>query len=108
MNEEHIKKLLASMKCGICGQPYAEQNIHVLGHRDELWFLGILCPACRSQSLVAAVIKEGELPEVCAELSDDELTRFSQGEVVGGDDVLDMHDFLKEFDGDFSALFSWR
>ena len=106
MNEELIKKLIANMKCGICGQLYAESNIHILGHRDDLWFLGIFCPACHSQGLVAAVIKEGELPEVYAELSDEELTKFSQGEAVEANDVLDMHEFLKEFDGNFSAFFS--
>lgn len=108
MNEELIRKLLATIECGTCGQPYDEQDIYVLGHRDDLWFLGILCPACHSQSLVAATVKGGELAEVYAELTEEDLAESSQGETVRADDVLDMHDFLREFDGDFAALFTGR
>ncbi|HEX78395.1 MAG TPA: hypothetical protein G4O03_08355 [Dehalococcoidia bacterium] len=108
MDENLVKKLMSRIKCGLCGKPYAMENIQILGHRDDLWFVGMFCTACRSHGLVAAVIREGQFPEVYSELSDEELKRFSQGEVVGANDVLEMHDFLKGFDGDFSRLFSRR
>ena len=76
----------------------------VLGHDDDVWFVSAYCPTCSSHSLVAAVIKEGPLPDFITDLTDDEFDRFSETEEVTADDVLDIHSFLKEFDGDFSSL----
>ena len=76
----------------------------VLGHDDDVWFVSAYCPTCSSHSLVAAVIKEGPLPDFITDLTDDDFDRFSETEEVTADDVLDIHSFLKEFDGDFSSL----
>jgi len=106
MDEKLIKKLMATMKCGVCGQRYEGNNIRILGHRDDLWFLSVYCSACRSQGLVAAVIKEGESFEVVTDLTAEEYAKFSEVDVVDADDVLDIHHFLEEFDGDFLHIFS--
>ena len=105
MEGKFIRQLLSTMKCGICGQRYEASNIQVLGHRDDLWFLGVYCSTCRSQGLVAAVIKEGRLPELVTDLTEEEFSKFSRIDSVGVDDMLDLHNFLKDFDGDFSQLF---
>jgi hypothetical protein len=102
MDDKFIKKLLSNMKCSVCGKHYEPSNINVLGHREDLWFISVFCPSCKSQGLVAAVVKEGKAPEVITDLRDGEESRFSVA--VDSDDVLDMHSFLKEFDGDFGAL----
>ena len=106
MEEGLIKKLMASIKCSVCGQRYEVDNINVLGHQEDLWFLSVSCPACHTRCLVAAVIKEDRIPEVTADLAKAELDRFRNVSRVTTDDVLDMHNFLKGFDGDFSRLFS--
>ena len=105
MDEKFIKKLLSNMKCGICGHPYDEGNVHIMGHRDDLWFLSVHCLSCKSHGLVAAVIKEGESSEEVVELSEVDIEKFSDSAPIDSDDVLDMHTFLKEFSGDFSTLF---
>ncbi len=38
-------------------------------------------------------------------LTEDESERFAQMKPVSGDEVLDVHEFLREFDGDFKTLF---
>ena len=106
MEESLIKKLMASMKCGVCGQHYEVDNIEVLGHEEDLWFLRVLCVACHTQYLAAAVIKEGKAPEVITDLTEAELDKFRNMGRLNADEVLDMHNFLKGFDGDFSHLFS--
>ena len=108
MEDGLIKKVMASMKCGVCGQRYELDNISVLGHQEDLWFLRVFCSACRTQYLVAAVIKEGKAPEVVTDLNEAELSRFKNAGGLAADEVLDMHNFLKDFDGDFSRLFSQR
>ncbi len=106
MDEGLIKRLIANIKCGICGQLYEGGNVRILGHRDDLWFLSVFCSACRSQGLVAAVIKEGQLPQLITDLTEAEQAKFRELEPVDADDLLDLHKFLREFDGDFAHLFT--
>ena len=108
MEEGLIKRLMSSIKCGVCGQRYEVDDINVLGHQEDLWFLSALCPACHTRCLVAAVIREGKVPELITDLSEAELDRFRNAVQLTADEMLDMHNFLKDFDGDFSRLFSQR
>ena len=103
MKERLIKRLMASMKCESCGQHYEVYNIDVLGHREDLWFLRVHCSACHTQCLVAAIVKESRMSEVVTDLSEIELDEFKDN-VIEIDDVLNMHNFLKDFDGNFSRL----
>jgi hypothetical protein len=103
MEERLIKRLMASMKCESCGQHYEVYNVDVLGHREDLWFLRVHCSACHTQCLVAAIVKESRMSEVVTDLSEFELDEFKDN-VIEIDDVLNMHNFLKDFDGNFSRL----
>jgi len=103
-----IKKLMASIKCGVCGSHYEIGNIEVLGREDNLWFLGVWCADCHTQYLAVVVIKEGKTPEVITDLTEAELDKFRNMDRFTADEVLDMHNFLKDFDGDFSYLFNQR
>jgi len=106
MEEKLIKKFMTSIKCGVCGQRYEVDNIKVLGHQEDLWFLSVSCSACQAQCLVAAVIKESKTTEVTTDLTEAEWDKFKKMDKLTADEVLDMHSFLKGFDGDFSRLFS--
>ena len=106
MEETFIKRLVTSIKCAVCGQHYEVDNINVLGHHENLWFLKTRCSACHTQCLVAAVIKENKPPEVITDLTEAELDRFKNMGVITANEVLDIHNFLEDFSGDFSQLFS--
>jgi len=105
MKENRIKRLVASIKCSSCGQNYEISDIDVLGHSEDLWFLRVLCTACKNQCLVAAIIGAEKVPVAVTDLTEAEINKFAGADVVGADDVLRMHSFLKEFDGDFACLF---
>jgi hypothetical protein len=106
VNESDIKKVMASTKCSSCAQRYEIENIEVLGHHEDMWFMSVFCVACRAQYLVTAVIDEEGAPETVTDLSAAEVEKFRNAESLKVDEVLDMHRFLKKFDGDFSRLFS--
>ena len=108
MEEKLIKRFMTSIKCSVCGQHYEVDNVRVLGHQEDLWFLSVCCSACQTQSLVAAVIKEGKAPKVTTDLTEAELDKFKEMEKLTADEALDIHSFLKDFDGDFSRLFSQK
>jgi len=106
VNESIIKKLMSSIKCAVCGQRYEEDGIKILGHQEDLWLLRVSCPVCHTQCLAAAVIKEDKAPQVITDLTGVEQEKFTSVDRLTADEVLDMHNFLKNFDGDFSLLFS--
>jgi hypothetical protein len=106
MDERFIKRLMASIKCGVCGQPYKKANIKVIGHQEDFWFLNVHCSTCQSHALVAAVVREDTAPEIVTDLTEKEYASFSQANAVESDDVLEIHQFLESFEGDFSLLFS--
>lgn len=107
-NEGIIKRLMSSVKCPVCGQRYEEAGIKILGHQEELWFLAVSCSACHTRCLVAAVIKEDVAPEIITDLTEAELEKFRNIDGLAADEMLDMHNFLKNFHGDFSRLFSHK
>ncbi len=107
MEERLVKRLMASMKCDSCGQRYEMYDIDVIGHREDLWFLRVCCSACHTHCLVAAVIRGDRMPEVITDLTEAELDKFRDN-VIEADDVLNVYNFLKDFDGDFSQLFSQK
>jgi len=108
VEEATIKQLMTSAKCSGCGQRYEIDNIEVLGHHDDLWFMSVFCMACRAHYLVAAVVDEETAGEIVTDLSVAELKKFRDADGLKADEVLDMHNFLKEFDGNFSRLFNRR
>jgi len=108
MEEKLIKRFMTSIKCSVCQQRYEIDNVKVLGHQEDLWFLSVFCPTCQTQCLVAAVIKEGKAPKAITDLTETELDKFKKMDKLTADEVLDMHSFLKGFDGDFSRLFSQK
>ena len=106
MEETVIKRLMASTKCAACGRRYEVDNVSVLGHQEDLWVLRVLCLFCHTQCLVAVVVEEKRMPEIIIDLTEAELRRFRDVGILTADDVLDMRNFLSDFDGDFSQLFS--
>lgn len=104
MKENVIKKLMTSMKCDACGQHYEMYDVDIIGHREDMWFLKVRCSVCQTQNLVAAVVREGKMPETPS--SGAERTDRHDREALTADDVLSMRLFLADFDGNFSELFN--
>lgn len=106
MEESLIKKLMTSIKCTVCGKCYEAEHVAVLGNQEDLWFLKALCPSCRSEFIVAVVVQEGGEPNPITDLSEAELDRLNNAGELTADDMLDMRNYLKNFDGNFSRLFN--
>ncbi|MDO8568859.1 MAG: hypothetical protein Q7R57_09135 [Dehalococcoidales bacterium] len=94
---------MSSITCSSCGQRYESIHIDVLGHNEDTWFLQIRCSSCSTESLVAAIIKQEQVKNSIGS-SDAEPEKSDSSVPVDADDVLDMHDFLSDFDGDFSRV----
>lgn len=97
-----VLKLLARLRCSECGTPF-ELHDFVLQHHDkDTWMLAVECRQCsESTHVVIAVQYEPAAPEAANELTVDEVQTLASRPPITTDDLLDMHEFLQEFDGDF-------
>ena len=121
-SEVQIKRIVLNrmQRCVVCHREFEPDDIHVLSRKPDIWTMLVECTECHARNFVAAVLNDGDPQE--AQLA---LRRLSQaaleaaaddepaiepeapprGEPVTAGDVVDMHEFLKTFDGDFRALF---
>lgn len=105
IEENLIRKLVASIKCGSCGQLYDESRIDIIERNDELWFIKVVCSSCHVACMVAAIIREEKQPKLITDLTEAEIEKFGGIKHIDEDDLLDMHHFLKDFDGDLTDVF---
>ncbi|MFA5317009.1 MAG: hypothetical protein WC369_06285 [Dehalococcoidales bacterium] len=102
---EVVKDLMTRVRCHHCGEHFQTPDIKVIGHDDNMWFLKVSCQACSKVSLTVVFVSELAQPQI-SEIAGVEEIKFRQYPVASGDDLLDMHSFLKDFDGDFTRIFS--
>ena len=119
-SEKQIKRIVLRRmeRCSVCHHVFEPDDIHVLSRKPDLWMMVVECDECHARNFVAAVLNDGDPSE--AQLA---LRRLSEGadapapemieaaakpgpDAINVDDVLDMHEFLETFDGDFSRLFT--
>jgi hypothetical protein len=116
--DQIIRVLLQQARCTDCDCAYRVEDVHVLRQSNErVWDLAAVCHRCYTMSLIRAVVQapgsralpsiraRGLAISVATELTMAERKRFACLSPVGSDDVLDLHDFLEDFDGDFRGLF---
>ncbi len=118
MPDLQIKRIVLDRmeRCSVCHHSFVPDDIHVISRKSDMWMMVVECSECRGRNFVAAVLNDGDPSEAqlalrrLSERGDRiELpaTTSSSGEsAVSVDDVLDMHEFLRGFDGDFRHLFA--
>lgn len=109
-NEFDVRRTVVSVleQCSNCQHQYSLDDARVIERQGELWVLSVRCSHCEAQAYVAAVVDGdgAEVDEVTGSVDDNfEIVTDSP---VTVDDVLDLHQFLETFDGDFAALFNRR
>jgi len=119
-SEKQIKRIVLNRmeRCSVCHQEFGSDDINVVSRRADMWMMVVTCTECHSRNFVAAVLGDGDPDE--AQLALRKLSESGQagldapelaeagvpeGGPVSIDDVIDMHEFLAGFDGDFARLF---
>jgi hypothetical protein len=90
---DHLRALPDGVTCTVCEDRVPADRIRVVARREDLAFLQIDCPACRSTTLgfIAADTGLADGPR-------------SAGPPITTDDILDMHEFLARWHGDLETL----
>ena len=122
-SEVQIKRIVLDRmeRCGICHRDFGPDDIHVISRKPDLWTMLVECEECHARNFVAAVLNDGDPQEAqlalrrlsesaLKQVRDEsepaiELEAPPSGEQVTAGDVVDMHEFLQEFEGDFQGLF---
>ena len=111
-------------RCSVCHRNFSQDDVHILNRQPDMWTMMVECTDCHSRNFVAALMNDGDPGEArlaLRELSDtvaqelhpaepaiDPADTLPPGAPVTPGDVLDMHEFLDAFDGDFKQLFQQR
>ncbi len=116
-SDKLIKRIVLNRmeRCSVCHHGFEPEDIHVLSRKADMWMMVVECTECHARNFVAAVLGDGDpseaqlalrrLSEGYAEAEADEPAAGERGAPVSVDDVVDMHEFLRDFDGDFQRLF---
>ena len=89
---DHLRALPDGLACAVCEERVPAVDVRVVASREDVAFLRMDCPACRSTTLG---IVQAETGLADAPRADPPIT---------ADDVLDMHEFLSRWHGDLETL----
>jgi hypothetical protein len=117
-SEKQIKRIVLDRmeRCSVCHRGFEPDDVHVLSRKSDMWMLMVSCGECQARNFVAAVIGDGDAEEAQLALRrlGEEHVRARTGIEPEDDgapgepvsvDVIEIHQFLQGFDGDFKALF---
>lgn len=94
-----IRNIRETIPCPTCHKKLEENTIHMIGTVfNESFFLSH-CHDCKHDMMIHVTFRGKERTHRS-------LRTNSTMKLVNQDDILDMHNFLKEFNGDFVSLFS--
>jgi hypothetical protein len=120
--DKQIKRIVLDRmeRCSVCHRGFEPDDVHVLSRKSDMWMLMVSCGECQARNFVAAVIGDGDAEEAqlaLRRLGEEHIrtsreieteTPYEPQDPVSIDDVLEIHEFLQGFDGDFQALFRGR
>ena len=102
---EWLDGVFGTVRCANCGATYGRDSIALVGNRDEYWFVRCSCQSCGTQGLGVVIVKnvaEGPPSErIGAPVPSDGADELR----MRVDDVLEAHEFLRDYVGDAHGLF---
>ena len=113
---EFIRDRARFYNCPVCGRSLKGCDVQVLSHEEERFHLQVTCAQCQVTFIVVLAIAGGAVEEIeegaahlegepAAELASSELVGAAQApEPISVDEILDLHLYLKNFQGTLKEL----
>src|ERR1051326_9168243 len=100
---EFIRDRARFYNCPVCGRSLKGCDVQVLSHEDERFHLQVTCAQCQVTFIVVLAIAGAavEEPETAAE---DAPAEPVAAEPITTDEILDLHLYLKSFQGTLREL----
>ncbi len=104
---KHLKKEIA---CHTCKKKFANENMQVISTYQNEALLQMNCFHCSNQLLVHVAIvnqqqEKGSLKDTNIKTSTEQAPEYAYHGEISKNEILDMHNFLNQFNGDFKELF---
>jgi hypothetical protein len=104
-----VKQIKDTIKCQTCKKRYTDESIEVLGTPDGTqYYFAALCSKCKTDSMIHATLENELKPPPGLPKNLEKLGSSPRIGQISQNEVLDMHNFLKAFDGNFEAIFKKR
>ena len=101
---EFIRDRARCYNCPVCGRSLKGCDVQVLGHEDESFRLQVTCAQCQVTFIVVLAIAGGALSEIEAETQSTPEPAGQVAEPISIDEILDLHLYLKSFQGTLTEL----
>jgi hypothetical protein len=100
---EFIRDRARFYNCPVCGRSLKGCDIQVLSHEEERFHLQVTCAQCQVTFVVVLAIAGGAVDET--ELAvEPEVETVAQAEPISVDEILDVHLYLRDFQGTLTDL----
>ena len=121
MNDEQIRQLLQRLgivlECPRCGHKYDLEDISLRSYNGSTYNLKLVCNLCRTP-VSASIAISGDLKNLAEnfaslapsmqkafDIAKPEIEKPITKSKITNDDILDMHQYLKDFNGNFEKIF---
>jgi hypothetical protein len=101
---EFIRDRARFYNCPVCGRSLKGCDIQVLSHEEERFHLQVTCAQCQVTFVVVLAIAGGGVEEIESVESAGVLEAVPGREPISVDEILDLHVFLKSFQGTLKEL----
>jgi hypothetical protein len=104
--DDALRQRIGSYRCSVCRRRLEGGHLRISPRQQEgIWVVSVRCRRCRNQQVFWVKLGDPEEENV-SDVSEAEGEYFAALPPVSADDLLDMHLFLRDFDGNFKRLFS--
>ncbi|OGI16204.1 MAG: hypothetical protein A3E38_02560 [Candidatus Moranbacteria bacterium RIFCSPHIGHO2_12_FULL_54_9] len=101
-----LDNLQAVIRCPVCNKKYRKALMLVLDEDDKRTTLHLSCSDCGASSMVFVSMGQFGVVSlgVLTDLKQSEARRVFSGEAISSDQVIEAHQFLKQYTGGIEAL----
>ncbi|MHB8613863.1 MAG: hypothetical protein ACYDAL_15795 [Candidatus Dormibacteraceae bacterium] len=101
---EFIRDRARFYNCPVCGRSLKGCDVQVLSHEEERFHLQVTCAQCQVTFIVVLAIAGGAVEEIETAIPEPESKPVAAVEPITIDEILDLHVYLKNFQGTLIEL----
>ncbi len=101
---EFIRDRARFYNCPVCGRSLKGCDVQVLSHEEERFHLQVTCAQCQVTFIVVLAIAGGGVEEIEKGIPESTAETVAAAEPISVDEILDLHLYLKNFQGTFKEL----
>ena len=101
---EFIRDRARFYNCPVCGRSLKGCDVQVLSHEEERFHLQVTCAQCQVTFIVVLAIAGGAVEEIEKAIPEPVGEPMAAAEPITVDEIIDLHLYLKNFQGTFKEL----